>query len=192
MRPTPASLPVEPRREPGVGCQLVAFPPELDRGPPSREEPWSWWIRRRARRATIRLRDAARRLLGGGPAGDAPGPFPAPALRAGDRVRVRSADEIRATLDAAGAYKGCGFGLGMYAWCGREARVAKVVERFFDEARGRMLRARNMVLLEGVHCDGASSPDTLGCDRMCLYFWRTEWLERIEAPAPRGEDIHGG
>jgi hypothetical protein len=109
-----------------------------------------------------------------------PACFPAPALVVGDRVRVRSAEEIRSSLDESGCFRGCGFGTGMYQYCGKEFRVAKVVNRFFDEARFRMLRARNMVLLAGVHCDGSSLADTRGCDRMCFYFWRTEWLDRID------------
>ena len=66
--------------------------------------------------------------------------------------------------------------------------MLRVVDRFFDERRWRMLRAHGMVILEGVHCDGASLPDTAGCDRMCFYFWRSEWLERIArgSPAPGG------
>jgi hypothetical protein len=68
----------------------------------------------------------------------------------------------------------------MYQYCGKELRVAKVVNRFFDEARSHMLKARNMVLLEGVCCDGSNSSDSTGCDRMCFYFWRTEWLEKVE------------
>jgi hypothetical protein len=105
----------------------------------------------------------------------------------GDRVRVRSAEEIRRSLDAKGGLKGCSFGSGMFEYCGKEFRVARVVRQFFDEARFRMLRARNMVLLEGVHCDGSSLADTQGCDRMCFYFWRTEWLEKVDEPgeAPR-------
>jgi hypothetical protein len=109
-----------------------------------------------------------------------------PELKPGDLVRVRSAEFIRSTLDEKGGHRGCGFGLGMYQYCGKELRVAKVVNLFFDEARWRMLKARNMVLLEGVHCDGSGSPETQGCDRMCFYFWRTEWLEKIEeAPDQR-------
>jgi hypothetical protein len=106
-------------------------------------------------------------------------------------VRVRTEEQIRGTLDQDGRLRGCGFGLGMYRHCGKEYRVAKVVERFFDEAQWRMLKARHLVLLEGVHCDGSSVPETQGCDRMCFYFWRAEWLERIDGPGPvdrgRGE-----
>ncbi len=185
----------EPLVQIGVGCQLEAFPSQLACGPPSRDEPWSWYLRRRARalRARIgatRLGGLARRLLRGPrPPAPAltldPAQIVSPVLQAGDRVRVRPAEYIRGTLDATGALKGCAFALGMYPYCGREFRVAKVVGRFFDEARWRMLRARNLVILEGVHCDGASSPDTQGCDRMCFYFWRNEWLERVDDPAAR-------
>jgi hypothetical protein len=95
-------------------------------------------------------------------------------------VRVRSAEYVRSTLDEGGSLKGCGFGLGQYQYCGRELRVLRRVDNFFDEARARMLKGRNLVLLDGVHCDGSSSRWTDGCDRMCYYFWRTEWLEKIE------------
>jgi hypothetical protein len=45
-----------------------------------------------------------------------------------------------------------------------------------------MLKCRNIVLLENVYCDGSGHPDTRGCDRMCFFFWRTEWLERVGPP----------
>ncbi|OFX18780.1 MAG: hypothetical protein A2V77_16185 [Anaeromyxobacter sp. RBG_16_69_14] len=176
----------------GVPCQLEAFPAQLDAGPPSREEPWSWYLLRRSRRLLAKIGTRLPRL---GPRATAtpdqepaePGArpvkdLPPPPLQAGDWVRVRSAQDIRETLDAQGSYRGCGFGLGMYGLCGEELRVAKVVRRFYDEARGRMLKASNMVLLAGVYCDGSSCLDTRGCDRMCSYFWRTEWLEKVEAP----------
>lgn len=181
------STPTGAARQPqaGVDCQLAAFPGPLEAGPPGRDEPWSWYFRRRLRGAWRKLAGRLSRR-GGGPAAPAAPPASAepPVLSAGDRVRVRSSDEIRRTLDASGSVKGCAFGAGMYQYCGRELRVARVVHHFFDEARFRMLRARSMVLLEGVHCDGSGLPDTRGCDRMCFYFWRTEWLEKLEPPAP--------
>lgn len=177
---------VEPTRseqpttvQPGVPCQLEAFPARLEAGPPSREEPWAWYVRRRLGGLVRKLRSFA---AGGRAPEAAPGAATAPLLllKPGDRVRVRSAEEIRRTLDGNGALKGCAFGVGMYAYCGKELRVVRVVERFFDEARWRMLRGRNLVLLDAAYCDGSSVRDTQGCDRMCFYFWRTEWLERIE------------
>jgi hypothetical protein len=180
-----AKVRVEAPSRSGVPCQLEAFPAELPGGAPSRVEPWTWYVRRRLRGATRRLGrlfgvDGPRR----GPGGEAAFVAEPLEVEAGDLVRVRSAGEIQAMLDGSGSYQGCGFGSGMYRHCGQEFRVARVVTRFFDEARFRMLRARNLVILEGVHCDGSSIPDTTGCDRMCFYFWRTEWLEKV----PAGDD----
>src|SRR5512142_2182036 len=155
----------------GVPCQLEAFPSMEETGAPSREEPWSWYFRRRARGAVRKLGNVLRRALRGDPPAAPAVELEAPELRAGDLVRVRSAEFIQGTLTD-GRLRGCAFGQGMFQYCGKELRVARVVERFFDEARFRMLKARRMVLLEGVHCDGSNLPDTQGCDRMCFYFWR--------------------
>jgi len=165
----------------GVGCQLEAFPSQLDQGPPSRQEPWSWYFRRRARGAVQKILRLVTRLICRPSESPAAPVLPAaPDLQAGDLVRVRPAEFIRSTLDEKGMFRGCAFALQMYQYCGKELRVAKVLNRFFDEARSHMLKVRNMVLLEGVLCDGSSSSFTKGCDRMCFYFWRTEWLEKIE------------
>jgi len=103
-------------------------------------------------------------------------------LKAGDWVRVRSLDAIVCTLDGAGRCSGCAFLRPMSKFCGRQVRVARRVGRFFDERTWRMLKCKNVVLLEGTHCDGSGHPDTQGCDRMCFFFWRTEWLQRTGAP----------
>jgi len=147
-------------------------------------EPLTWYVRRRVRNVFRRLR----RMLGirrtwENPFGEAkPGADPPPPadLHTGDPVRVRPLDEIKRTLDANGMCKGCGFLLPMANWCGRELRVAQRVDRFFDERRWKMLKCRHLVLLEGVYCDGSGHPDTQGCQRLCYFFWRTEWLEKIE------------
>lgn len=167
----------------GVHCQLEAFPEHFPTGAPSREEPWSWYFRRRAHGVLLRLQRELARLSGRDPPGASKrsAPLPAPDLHEGDLVRVRSAAYIRSTLDAKGSLNGCGFGLGQYRLCGKELRVARRVELFFDEARGRMLKGKNLVLLEGVFCDGSGVKWTQGCQRMCFYFWRTEWLEKIDS-----------
>jgi len=178
----------------GVGCQLESFPATLPGGPPSREEPWSWYVRRRLMGFRLRLERELAKLRGRPapgagaktPAAAPPPPAaapPAPALEQGDWVRVRSAEYIRGTLDDKGFLAGCGFGLGQYEFCGQEFRVLRRVDHFFDEARSRMLKGRNLVLLDGVHCQGGDVPWTQGCQRMCFYFWRTEWLEKIDGPS---------
>ncbi|MBN1491110.1 MAG: hypothetical protein JXA69_14450 [Phycisphaerae bacterium] len=98
----------------------------------------------------------------------------------GMKVRVRSQLEIDVTLDATGRCRGCAFLAPMAAYCGQVFQVARCVGQFFDERQWRMLKCKNVVLLEGVYCDGSGHPDTRGCDRMCFFFWRTEWLEVVE------------
>lgn len=101
----------------------------------------------------------------------------APALRSGDVVRVRSRDEIAATLNAWHELKGCSFMPAMWEYCGSVQVVLKPVERFVDERDYRVKHASGLVILEGLLCSG--SPDYGRCDRACFYFWREEWLEKI-------------
>lgn len=98
-------------------------------------------------------------------------------FKAGDRVRVRSLEEIEATLDHLGKTKGCAFLKAMEQYCGTEQRVLKPVERFVDERDLRVKKCKGIVLLEGVMCPGTT---TFGrCDRCCFLFWREEWLEKV-------------
>ena len=132
-------------------------------------------------------RDTSGRVVVSDPRG--PGP-PAASERAaaidefqpGDWVRVRTLAEIERTLDAWGCCHHCGFMSSMARWCGQRLRVVRRVDRFFDEARHRMVRCRGVILLEGVYCDGSHHPDLRGCDRQCYCFWRVEWVERASAP----------
>ncbi len=164
------------------GCAPYVGPPRVLGGsPPSWSEPWTWRVRARLRGWL----EQARRVAGLAPpraAHDArPAArerFPADDLQPGDLVRVRDAEYIRRTLDQDGKYLGCKFTLGMWDYCGRELRVVRRVNRFFDEAQWRMLHSRNMVLLEGAYCQGAGLEDG-PCERMCFFFWRSEWLEKI-------------
>lgn len=107
---------------------------------------------------------------------DTPGDLPAqPAvehLKAGDRVRVRTKEEIQATLNIWKERNGCAFMEDMAQYCGTTQRVFKPVRRFIDERDYTEKKARGVVLLEGVICQG--------CDRACFYFWREEWLEKID------------
>jgi hypothetical protein len=99
-------------------------------------------------------------------------------LQAGDVVRVRTKEEIEATLNHWHQLKGCRFMPEMEPYCGTTQRVFKRVERFVDERDLRVKRARGIVFLEGVFCTGTA--DFGPCDRSCFLFWREEWLEKIE------------
>jgi len=99
-------------------------------------------------------------------------------LKAGDVVRVRSVEEIRSTLDRFKEHKGCAFLEYMWQYCGTTQRVLKPVERFLDERDYKVKKARGIVLLENVICQG--TPVFGRCDRGCHLFWREEWLEKID------------
>ncbi len=99
-------------------------------------------------------------------------------LEAGDRVRVRSREEIETTLDPFHELNGCAFLEGMWQYCDTSQRVLQPVRRFLDERDYQVKKARGVVLLESVLCQG--TPVFGRCDRACHLFWREEWLAKIE------------
>lgn len=103
-------------------------------------------------------------------------------LQTGEQVRVRTREEIEAMLDTWGQFKGCSYMPGMWQYCGTTQRVLKPVERFLDERDYQIKKCRGIVLLEGLMCD--SLPGYGRCDRSCHFFWREEWLERLDDAAP--------
>jgi hypothetical protein len=102
-----------------------------------------------------------------------------PDLKRGDRVEVRSREEILATLDATGALAGMPFMPEMLQFCGRQLRVAAVAHKTCDTAtRSGGRKLDRMVHLEGARCDGSAHG---GCEADCNLFWREEWLKRVPA-----------
>jgi hypothetical protein len=99
-------------------------------------------------------------------------------LKAGDLVRVRSGEEIEATLNHWRQLKGCSFMPEMRQYCGTTQRVLKPMERFVDERDLRTKKCKGIILLEGLNCQGTAEFGR--CDRSCFYFWREEWLEKID------------
>jgi hypothetical protein len=98
-------------------------------------------------------------------------------LQVGDRVRVRSWQEIEATLDPFKELKGCAFLAEMKQFCDTTQTVLQVMERFLDERDYKVKKVKGMILLEGVLCRG--TPVFGRCDRCCHLFWRQEWLEKL-------------
>jgi hypothetical protein len=99
-------------------------------------------------------------------------------LQAGDWVQVKAWEEVYPTLNRWNQYKGCGFMPEMRPYCGTKQRVLKRVERFLDERDYKMKNARGIVILESIHCPGVTE---LGrCDRGCYFFWREEWLQKLD------------
>ncbi len=100
-------------------------------------------------------------------------------LKPGDLVKVKSDKEIRKTLDRRNKLKGCGIMDGMWKYCGTEQRVLKVVRQFLDERDYLMKKCKGIVILDEVICEGTIWWGK--CDRSCYYFWREEWLEKVDS-----------
>ncbi len=104
-------------------------------------------------------------------------------FRTGDRVRVRSPEEILSTLDANGTLDGLPFMPEMLDWCDMPFRVARRVEKtcvdLAPPAWGAMRRfpANDVVILDGSRCDGHGHD---GCKHGCRIFWKEAWLQPMD------------
>ena len=133
--------------------------------------------------------DAFQELTGGMPSpvgtGAIPVGEPQPTarlnLRPGELVRVKSQDEILATLDTRNMNHGLSFDVEMVPYCGGVYRVITRVERFIDEKTGRTKSLRTpAVILEDVACRSRFSRCRMFCPRGIYSWWREVWLERVE------------
>ncbi len=99
-------------------------------------------------------------------------------IHPGEMVRVRSKFEINKALNRFNNTRGCIFLPEMYNHCGKEYRVFKKVDYFFDEYKQKMSKCNGIFLLEGCYCNGTAT--YLGkCDRNCFLFWQASWLEKV-------------
>jgi hypothetical protein len=97
-------------------------------------------------------------------------------LQPGDWVEVLSEEEIKATLDEQGRYRGLRFMPEMRKFCGQRLKVFKPVKNMLMESNGEMRQMKiPTVYLEGAYCDGEFHG---GCDRSCFLLWREGWLRR--------------
>jgi hypothetical protein len=112
----------------------------------------------------------------------------------GDRVEVRSKEEILATLDERGCVEGMPFMPEMLQFCGRRFRVSAVAHKTCETARqtykGR--RLTTTVHLAGLRCDGSAHG---GCQAECNLFWKDVWLKAAtgtnKTPPPRPASVPG-
>ncbi len=100
-------------------------------------------------------------------------------LKAGDWVRVRDAEAIRATLGSNGRNLGLSFEPEMALLIGQVRQVERVVERMIHEENGRMITLQRTVQLKDTYCRGLCAKL---CPRANPLFWREIWLERVDAP----------
>jgi len=107
--------------------------------------------------------------------------FPALGLQPGERVRVKSREEIAKTLNEQGRNKGLWFDEEMLPYCGQEFRVRQRVRTFINDHDGKMVELKNeAITLEGVVCSGNHSLRRWFCSREIYPYWRECWLERVD------------
>lgn len=102
-------------------------------------------------------------------------------LQPGERVRVKSHQEILATLSVTNKNNGMGFDVEMVPYCGKVFRVKTRINNFVDEKTGRPKTLKTpAVILEDVICHACYSRYRMGCPRSIYSWWREAWLERVE------------
>lgn len=95
-------------------------------------------------------------------------------FRAGDRVFVRSPEEILSTIDGEGMLEGVPFMPEMLDWCGKPFHVQRRVEKICaDRFSMRRFPGHDVVILDGPRCDGSAHD---GCKHGCRIFWKEAWL----------------
>jgi hypothetical protein len=102
-------------------------------------------------------------------------------LQPGEKVRVKPLEEIKKTLNKDHKCQGLSFFSPMEKFCGGTYFVCKRVEKIFNERKWKMSKIKDVVLLEGVFCDGVGGAEKMwdGCDRSCYLWWKEAWLERV-------------
>ncbi len=132
--------------------------------------------------------DATQKLVGGTPYPCRVGKIPigtkTPSLKiglqAGDLVKIKSYDEILATVNEAGNNRGMSFDPEMVPFCGKTYRVLNRVTQIINEKTGKMQHLSNdCIMLEGVACKACYSKYRHFCPRSIYPYWREIWLERI-------------
>src|SRR6266542_4418566 len=99
-------------------------------------------------------------------------------LQPGDLVRVKTREQILATLDRTGRNRGLTFDGEMLRYCGQQARVLRRVNRIIEEPTGKMLRLPgDCIVLEDVICVADYHQY---CPRSIYPYWREIWLERVD------------
>ena len=100
-------------------------------------------------------------------------------LQPGDKVRVKTCEEIQATLDSNYKNRGLMFDVGMARYCGETFRVAARAQKIIHEKTGEMIQAPEdnpMIILDGVICNADYQKF---CARSEYVFWREIWLDKV-------------
>lgn len=101
-------------------------------------------------------------------------------LRPGELVRVKSYEDILATLDTDNKNRGLYFDAEAVPYCGGTYRVLSRVSKILDEKTGKLVKLKNeSIILENVYCQARYSDCRMFCPRGIYSYWREGWLERL-------------
>lgn len=104
-------------------------------------------------------------------------------LHPGELVEIKSAEEVRKTLDRKGRNRGLVFDIELVKTsCGTRHRVAGRLERIISESTGQM-RLMDATVILGDKCMCARVVG--GCPRQDFCYWREVWLKRVNEPVSR-------
>jgi hypothetical protein len=95
-------------------------------------------------------------------------------------VKVKTKDEIAATLDVEGKNRGLAFTVEMLPFCGGTFRVLRRLEKMIHEPTRKLINVEDTVILDNVTCDGCHILRG-GCPRENYHYWREIWLKRTQA-----------
>lgn len=106
-------------------------------------------------------------------------------LQPGDLVRVKSHEEILATLDIHSKNRGLMFDGEMMPYCGGTYRVRTRLHKFIDEKTGKLSVIQTpAIILENVWCRSRYAWCRMFCPRSIYPWWREVWLERVIRERP--------
>jgi hypothetical protein len=109
-----------------------------------------------------------------------PAPISTLNLQPGELVRIKSYEEILATVDKDNKNRGMAFDGELVPYCGHTFRVRGKVENFIDEKTGKMKSLKTpAVILDDVFCRARYSYHRMFCPRSIYSWWREVWLERV-------------
>lgn len=110
-------------------------------------------------------------------------------LRPGELVRVKSHEDILATLTVGSKNRGLLWDAEMVPYCGGTYRVLKTVTRIVNENTGKMQEMKNpCIILDSVVCKAKYSGCRTFCPRSIYPYWREIWLERVNPIANSTRD----
>jgi hypothetical protein len=103
-------------------------------------------------------------------------------LQTGELVRVKSHEEILATVNAGSRNRGLWWDAELVPYCGGTYRVLARVTNVIDERTGKMQVMKNpCIILDAVVCQARYSACRMFCPRSTYAYWREIWLERVES-----------